>query len=474
MLLLADPAPAAIFSGPFRDETLKGISRPGQPEVFAVLELTSETAGNLFLSESGISGPDATYVPKILRWDSVTLSVNERSNDAASIEIDVTIADEFDQGEGRRVFDAIDAGYRNRFRGAAAAIKLLSPNISSDNAVTLFRGVVDSFIKTDLAEWTIRLRTDDKALNYSEAPRVPFARYFKDLHPDFEATYAAVIYGEHSGLGLPGRGGAVRLSYVDTVLFSYCVGLGKYTVTAVYIPDPGDTDQDSGDDFRKIADTEYVVTYPIIGGKQFTLVTFTDNQGGTEGATEIRADVQGLGSTGGDGFLGDWTNPAWQLLHYLANFCFGDWRSGAYIDPGSLPLDQTSFADAAEYFTAFGYESSKVLRDPTGCDSTVNEWAESVNCKVFWDQFGRLAIAPIDLRPPRDLYDAEFWLRASEEAISISLPTDATQTVQRISYSKQFLEAEGKYLGIGSVSDISVPEKVRQTRALAWSAAKSE
>lgn len=467
MLLYIDPAPDALFSHPFRTESLRGIDRPGTPETYPVLEIESDTAGDLFLSTSGVAAPDAIYIPKVMEWGPIGLGVNVRSNDVAAMEVDVVIADAIDDGAGgKRIFDGIATGYANRFRGARATILLLGPSFNRANAAVLFRGVVDSFIKTGLAQWRIRLRTDDKALSYSEAPRIPYGRFFPRILSEVEGTFAALIYGKHRGAGLGGDGGAVTTVYVDTDLFRYAVGLGHYNVTGVY-RQAGD---EAGATFSVIDPSLYEVLYLTIAGKLFTVIEFTDNQNNEESENiEIRVDVEGFGSIEGDGFVGDWENPAWQLLHYLANFVFGDWRSGEYVDPSTLPLDLASFAASADYFDVFGYESSRLLREPTSCEGTINEWAASTSCKVFWTNEGKLAILPLDLRPPLDLYDSEFWARASEEAVGFDLPTDSAQIIERLVYSHAHLDSEGRYMRTGSVSDISVPEKVRITADLAWS-----
>jgi hypothetical protein len=453
-------------------------------DLYPVLEIESESAGNFEFSASGVHSETRTYVPKIKEWSAVNLEVNERSNDTAALEVDIVIIDTPDQYQsGLRVFDGLATGFANRLRGAQATLYLLSPNMARDDALIVFRGVLDSFIKTGLVEWTIRLRTDDKALSYSEAPRIPYERYFPRLDPDAEGSFAALIYGEHSGIAAGGKGGAVKLTYVDTGVdvttgpFLYSPGLGEVTITAVYRPDdtgtatPGEVSEAAQtDNYTTVDPAEYQISTITRGGKSFTVVSFALNQNdGAERNVELRADVQGFGSVEEDGFIGDWQNPAWQLLHFLANFVFGDWRSGEYVDPVTLPLDLGSFAFTADYFDIFGYESSRLLREPTPCETTVNDWASNVSCKVFWTNEGKLAISPIDLRPPLDLYDAEQHARASEEAFSFELPTDSSQTVERITYSELYLDAEGRFMKTRSVSDISVPEKVRRTASLNWS-----
>ena len=447
--------PAGLFSGPFREETEKGIGRQGTTHVLVAFDLytpgavaldTSKKYSNVALHS--VAG--GQYEQKIRTFGKVPRSVFEQDNTLNTVEVVVVLNDQ-DRDFAREV-----ASYRGSIRGSRALIRLLSPNVSDGDAFTGFDGVLDAYEQIEPMVWALRLRPDDGPLQLGKVPKTPLTQTdWAAIHADAVGQYLGPLYGIHDSNGT-GESGSVPALYVDTVNFRYAWMLGAGTVTNAY---------SAG---TLVATSDYTASTVTINGKLWSIVTFDADQGDNA----ITLDVEGLtdNHAGGGTLI---TNPVEQLRHFLVNFVWNDWRSGAYYAESTAPLATQYFNQTADFLNALGHEGSKRYAGTEQIKAldALNEWLDSHEIKAFWTNNGKLAIRPIDHRSVR-VYFATQWLRGDETALSFKHTFDPSNIVRHVSAQYIYNEAQAKYMQTLEVADLSVADDVTVSRTLPWSAAR--
>lgn len=445
--IAADSPPAGLFRHLFRRETEKGLLRPGAPEIYTVLDLDLPD-GTVRWARQGISAGGYQYEPRVLTFGSVKRGVPLRTNDLASVEIEVQIIDT-DRTFARKV-----ASYRNSLRRSPATIRYVSPNVPEADSPVRFDGILDSYDQQEPFLWTLRLRPDDLALEQGEIPRKVITEIdWPASDPEVRGAYWPIVLGEHDSAGITAEG-MLPTYHVDTVGHRYLVGIGKNQVPAVYA------------DGEVVSLANYSITYPIVNGTQATLVDFTADQG----TASITVDCLGMTDTGETSGTVV-RNPARQVELLLRLFVFSDWRSGDY--PSSAQIEYGLLEEAAAYFDLHGYEGAKYFGGDTqvvGRDA-LNEWATSNRCKVFWTNRGRLGLRVLaHTKSPDHLYQDEQWLRGDEDGAQFSMPIDALNLVRGISAEHLLNEVDGGYAQTLLVEDLSVADDVTESLQLPWAA----
>ncbi len=437
----------SLYSMPFATEVGKGVSRPGSPDVqtAVALDASSIGAGTVRFAGQDVPG-DSAHLPVVSLFGTMSQGVNERSSNLTSIEIEVEIAD------AERDFDILVATYRGKLRGLPVAITQVGATASH----IAFEGVLDSYRKSSDGDWKLRIKPNDKALVYGETPKVKFlAADFADIDPAVAGQYVPVWLGDHDSQSITDTG-AVICYRVDTVRYWDAVGLGKVTVDRVYKAGVLQ------------AESAYAITYPIINGKQFTVIDWVSNPS----STEITADIRGIGSVSGDGFYyAAYSNPAYQMLWVLANLIFTDWRSGAYATLADVPVDVNSFRALGAYFDRLGYTGSNCLQEPAKGEAILNLWADGVNVKLFWTERGKIAAKVLPLTPDERAY-LRTWVQGDVDGAEIGLPYDSSQITRSYEVEHLFLDAENAYQETLVAMDTEVAEKVTISKQLPWSEAK--
>ena len=445
--------PAGLFSGPFREETEKGLGGrhgAGTPEIFVAFDLVLPGGTKKYSNVGVSSAVRGKYDARVESFGTIPREVSELDNQLSPIEMNVTILDT------DRDFAMEVGSYRGSIRGSRATIRIVSPNVSDGDSFLAFDGVLDSYTQPEPMKWELKLIADDRPLRLGKVPKTAITQAdWPAAHGDAIGQYLGPIYGVHNSNGT-GNAGSVPALYVDTVDHTYAWMLGAGTATTVYSAGVG------------MLTTSYTSTTTTINGKLWSIVTFTSDQGDNE----ITLDVEGLtDQPDGTGTL--ITNPVEQLKHFLVNFVWNDWRSGAYYEESTAPLAVESFNRTAELLNAFGHRGSKRYAGTEQLNAldALNEWLDSHEIKAFWTNQCKLAVRPIDHRTQRLYFDTQV-LKGSELALSFSRIFDPTNIVQKVSTQYIYNEAAAKYSQTLEVSDLSVNEDVTVSRALPWSEAE--
>lgn len=453
LLHLISDEPAGLFSGPFREETEKGLGGRhgiGSPEIFVAMDLTLPGGTKKYSNVGLVSTVHGQYDARVESFGMIPREVSENSNNLSdSVEMSVVISDT-DREFAREV-----ATHKGNIRGSAVTIRLHSPNVSDDDAFTAFVGVLDGYSQPEPMKWEIRLRPDDWPLRRVKVPRTSITLAdWPAAASNAQGQYLGPVYGVHDSNG-SGEFGAIPALLIDKAAFKYAWMLGAGSVQAAYA------------DGIVVSEAEWTASTETKNGKLWSVVTFDADQGDAE----ITLDVEGI-TTEPDGSGTLITNPVEQIKHFIVNFVWNDWRSGAYYEESTAPLSTVYLNLTADFLSALGHEGSKRFagEEPEAAIDKLNEWLDSHEIKAFWRNNGQLAIRPIADHRTQRLYFNTQVLKGSELAESFARLFDTTNVVQKVSGQYIYNEAAGKFLQVLEVSDLSVADDVTVTRTLPWSA----
>ena len=340
------------------------------PEVYPVLTVVFPGASKLVSSSSVASATLGQFEGRVLRWDNLRRGVAERTCGLESVDFSVDVAD------ADRFFANLLAGqYGHQVRGSAFLLQLISPNVVPADWFTLFAGILADWEQPSPLVWTWTFRPNDLAL---ERPfpktKINFADW-PNASREARGLYPNLPYGKLSSNQV---GGAVRCPLVDMTDCRYMVSAGwARAVTNVLVD-------------GVLVTSGYTITRPTVNGRRYTLIDFTS----TQGAAEVTADIEGY-ETVGDGTGTLIENPAEQLQHFLVNWVWGDYKTGAWLSPTTAPVDTTLFAAAASFLSARGHKGARALgggMEPKTGLSALEEWCSSLQCQPFWRNSGKLAV----------------------------------------------------------------------------------
>jgi hypothetical protein len=391
---------------------------------------------------------EPVYLPRITRNGTFRYAKSDRRNALQAVEARITVSD------ADRTLSRILGRYRpDKIRAAEATVRLWSPNVTDgDNYV--FRGMVSAAeFNLQRMEYELKLRCADMPLR----TRLPLRRI---MRADWPRAHDSVI-GQPVCQGLYGRfksdalgvGGALPTQYVDVAEFRYLVchgraliGINK-VVTRVYV---------NGSEVTSGWSVEHLTR----NGRVYTLIKFTSDQG-----TGV-VTLDGSGYTGvGDGdpstepFSAVLEKPIQCMAHWLTNFVWNDYKSGAWVELDWLgatpkPVDGPSAFKADAVLTSWGHVCSKrIPTDVKGkeekAENILNEWAFSENIHTSWTPDGRLAFYVDDpgrqMADGEDFYDASNWLRGDlHDYGDWSLKADSGNVVDSLSVDWCFLPSQNR------------------------------
>jgi hypothetical protein len=457
-----------LFSAAFKAECQKGVSLPGGPEIYPILELVLPS-GTRRYSKAGVASAARGFSePRILRWGQVSRSIDLRGTNIQAMEVTPELSDIPDDGSTERTFSTEVARYPRSLRGSLATIRLVSPNVPDADHFIAFQGQLRSWDQTGPMTWALKLGNDDAALEFGQVPKATIQPVDRPLaHPSAFGTFIPIVYGIHNSDGISPRA-MLPAYYVDTVNFLYEFQLGRSSqVRAVF------------KDGVVVPTTDYTVTYSTGNGKLAALIDFTADPwgGGEPGVITVDADGLTYNSDGTGGLI---TNPADQLLHFLNNFVWGDWRSGPF-QGANAPVNAASFDAVADFLDAMGHEGSRWLggvaneegvASSTDALQILKEWLTSHECRAFWTNSSELAIGVNDHRTT-DIYIDDPHLQGNEdEQGAFGTPFDQQALLREITLQYVFGAAAGKYHQTVRVQDLSVVDPIARTLQLPWSAAR--
>lgn len=449
-----------VFSAAAAAEIARGISAPGQPNLYPVLSLDLPS-GPVVYSNAGVAIAAQGGAQPRIRFGSITRSIDPRSATIASVEISPTVSDVPDPPNGPRLFSQEVARYPRSLRGIAATLTARSPRIPDADVITLFPGVLDSYDQVEPMSWQLKIRPDDFALQYGTLPKAVIdPPKFPSADPAAYGNLIPIIYGIHDSNGITAKGMVPAYKVDQAGNGSWMLGAGWLkAVRAVY------------GDGTVIPTSEYSIAHPIVDGILYTQVVFSAAQGDAA----ITADVEGLEDVG-DGTGALITNPAYQLLHLLVNFGWGDWRSGPYLANATAPLLESSFDDVASFLAAKGHEGSRWIGggEPQRVGQVLEEWLASHGVRAFWTPFGQLALTVVSDHRKSFVYGFELWLRGDEDSAAggFKAPFPSQSLLREVNVQYVHGAVAGRYHQATRVQDLTVTDRVSRNLQLPWSAAR--
>jgi hypothetical protein len=219
--------------------------------------------------------------------------------------------------------------------------------------------------------------------------------------------------------------------------------------------------------------TGYTVSWPIINSYQWTVITFT----ATQGTAKITCDITGITDQGAGG--GNVLRAPADLLQWLlVNQVFGEWRSGAYLDPATAPVAPYYFAELAAAQAQQSHDGSGFYggsQEPTTGKTLISEFGKSNEARAFWTLDGRIAVRSLRLRAP-NVYAAEWAELLTQHVLGdeVAFAVESSDLVRKLTAQYLPSAADGKFMASLIVFEPSVEEDLSDELELSWSAARVE
>jgi hypothetical protein len=280
---------------------------------------------------------------------------------------------------------------------SAVTIKLGHLRVASSDWFTVFEGILTHWPSPGPRQYQLGLTCNDLLLRGKFPRRTVMRSDWPNAHTDAIGKAVPIIYGELSSV-LQDDNGMCPLLYVNTSGFVYlvCAGAAK-EVTAVYAA-------------GEKVNSGWTYSYPTIGGRIYTVVTFDSDQGDNE----ITADVKGL-ETAGDGSGTLIENPIEIIAHLISNFLYGDYKSGAPLATNSV-IDSGLLATATAFASNKGYSDAVRIGDRAVAKTVISDLALSSQAHVFWTNAGKIGIG-YDSHLTTSIYQDDPWWRGDKHDI---------------------------------------------------------
>lgn len=399
--------------------------------------------------------------------DSVTTAVSERQSELSAMAFRLSLLDT--DGAVTRIVE----GSREVRRSRVVA-RLALATLAEAYWFTFFDGVVNEW-QSQSGVVTLGCRTDEFALD-GFCPKAPLlAGSVPGLINQSRGTYAPIIYGVHDDQSLEGKG-AVKCIPIDCPVEPATAAAGKYWLVGVGVMKAVPRVYKNGGTALTLS-TNYTLAYPKWGGTTYTAVVI-GGSGATTSSTadEVTCDVEGL-TDAGDGTGGLITGAAAQLQHFLVNFGYGDWRTGAWLSEATAPLDTSSFATADTFMAKFGGEGSIYVGGSTEqkrVREVLSGWLRSwPMLRARWSADGKMGLRVID--HASGAYVSAPWVQAvRDELAPMQYEAVSGQLVSRVSLSYLPGQRAGKLWQTLDLQDLALwqSEKTTEQVALDYSAAR--
>lgn len=283
------------------------------------------------------------------------------------------------EDSSRRLTTLLYGPLRHQVRRAPATITLASPNVDPGDWYS-WSYIIETTPQPSQLLWSFQLGLDALALKRDGAlPKATISVSDWPAAPvEVRDLPMPILYG-HISSENGANNGAVTCYLVDATGFRYLVCAGRaLAIDTVY------------KDGVPVAASSYSISYPIVNGRQVTLIDFT----ATQGSSTITCDAQGYDTVGdGTGTLIE--DPAAVIQHLLVNWIYGDWRSGPWLSTSSAPVDTTSFGTT--FFSDRGYKASVYIGGTKRQGLTIlNELLKSFEARACWTPEGKIALVVED------------------------------------------------------------------------------
>lgn len=445
---------------------MKAEIRSAGREVYPVLQWALPS-GTIKLAKSPVNSvSEGLHKARVVRWGTLTYARSDYRNALQPVEGVITVSD-----TDRALAAAIRLNRKEQAQAAVATIKLLSPNVT-DGSNAIFTGVIPSW-RYNLQNMTyeLRYRCADRPL----LGRVPKLRITR---ADWPRAHDSVVgqpvpqglYGFFKSDAL-GVGGALPTQYVDIAAFRYLVchgyalGGDNGMATRVFVDDAEVT-------------TGWSVERLTVNGRLYTVIKFTSDQGDAK----VTLDGNGYSGSGvaGTGLVLE--RPVECIAHWILNFVWGDYQSGAWtlLDSGNpagpAPIDHVTGGVADNLFTAWDVRVSKRIATDDKAENILNEWASSVQVYLYWTYTGRLGFIVED--PAResaigeDPYPTDPWLRDDLHDLGDwRVNEEGRNDIDGLVLDYCYLPSQGRAMQSLRVENHLLDRDVRDTLSMPWSPA---
>ncbi len=440
------------------------VARKGVP-LYILLELQLPS-GTVYFSEV----PFDRYSARIVsgRVTPIERGVMLESNSIPSSKVSVTIAED----DSRTLERLLEGGYE--CRRSPAILRRGAPQelLAEADWRTRASLILDSW------DWstdepgcvTLNLRANDQVLRNTWMPNIPILKSewgegTYSMPDGTSGIYSPLVYGSHKSAGLTGKG------FVPMPCVGFSGTTGRYLASLGRLKTKIGTWKKS--DGSSIAGTmEYVVR----GGKTWTTVNYGS---GITAGLEIQGDFEGYDALGtGLGAL--ITNPVDQLIDLMGK-AYADWKGGNLPSPNLAPIEPTSFGAAREWCERFKIEGSVYVggtTERTALRQLIEKWAQTFwPMKLYWNEYGKLAIANLALALEWPGYPTATSRRFSAESLQpnrrTKVPQDVTSLTRQVSGTYLYSAADGRGFGTIDVQSPDVVEKVTTSIQLDWSLSRA-
>lgn len=415
------------------------------------------------------SRSEGLYLNRVLEWGTIRYSAEGFDVDRVSTWARIADPD----NELGAIFAGKDG---EEARGALTDLRYASPDITDKTKwYTAFDGVLKSWEEVEPRIWELRFRTDDDGID-SEVPRTKYTEFdFPDADATIFSNTVQVLYGVQNAFGLTDDG-AVGCPDVDKVRFRRFVSLGiMKSVIRVFSKAGRDdpvVERMAGFASGTAATAGYQIIFPIINGRQFTLIEF--NVAGMGEAElfeelEITCDVEGIEDVGdGTGII---IRNADAIAHFYSNFVKANYQSGLWFPPDPR-LDEDSFISVQTFLNNLGQDTSRRIGGESRARKAKDEladWCFQLRIKMFWDENGKLVVREFSPFTLEVYKDEPAWIREGLHDITEgSYEVDDTGIKQQVFVNYIDRSASGDFLANIEVRDFELDGDEAETIEATW------
>lgn len=394
--ICGSPGPSSASSGATPPEEAKVGKMPAKMyaevternRTFLGLKLDLPDDNDLGFSMAALPTGEREYAIKVKSWSSITRGISDKDYRLTPVETQVVVAD-----PGRVLSKLFTGKLDGRVTGSPAEIRLVSPHVDPDSWMTVYEGELRRWQpRGNLPEITLYLGPNDKPLRSRN--RLGFIT--RDIYPqvpgDVEGQPLQMIYGTFDSII---GGGPISCPKVQANGLRYEASVGMVTPLGAYVAGVM-YDPRSGYKIERCNER---------GGRWFTEIVPVSDAGSSEITIDVEGAAPNVNSHEFDfpytNWPEDWqyerpiTNPAEQILHFLANFIYGFYEKDQWLAPATdMPIDVESFIDAASWFRVRGVKGrTMVYGNETGYQF-INRWASKWRIPAFWNSEGKIAVRP--------------------------------------------------------------------------------
>jgi hypothetical protein len=402
-----------------------------KPRLYHTVDLALAGGTRLWSDTDIASDTLGLYRQKVLDWggDLALYDVADLNYSIVPIELAPTVAD-----ADKDLSNYLESSNADTLvlSPPAVTIKLISPNVTPANWFTLFTGIFVKWGFPTPGRVKLYFRTNTIKL---EAPygRLLAPGDFPFADPSARAQIAPMVYGTHDSGGEKGQIPSLLVD-VNRNWFLLSVGWLK-SVDRVYV--------------GGVQQSAFTILHPIVNGRVYTVVSFTSTPTG-----DVTADVTGYETNGdGTGTLID--NPADVIKHFLVNWVYGDYMSGAWLADATAPVDTAEFAIANAFLARYSHKASKYL-DGNGEQQALdvlNEWCLSFLCRVGWTNLGKIAIVFEDLDAVNLILDDPWLVEGKNCQRDLSRDDETLTIISRVEGAFLFSQQQSRFTNSVMVQD---------------------